>query len=72
LDKIERMSTIEEIESAVVHLSLEDLGRFREWFERLSADHWDEQLEGDAKPGKLDAIADQAIQGFKAGRCTQL
>ncbi len=66
------MSTVEEIESAVVQLSPEELSRFREWFERMGNNLWDEQWKNDAKSGKLDAIADRAIQDFKAGRCTEL
>ena len=72
MGKIDQMSTVEEIESAVVGRSPEELSRFREWFERLNANLWDEQWEHDAKSGKLDAVADRAIQDFRAGRCTEL
>jgi hypothetical protein len=66
------MSTIEEIQSAVVRLSPEELRRFSEWFEGFSADLWDRQWEEDVKAGNLDKAADQAIADFRAGRCTDL
>ena len=66
------MSTVEEVESAVVRLSPDELSRFRAWFEEFDADSWDRQWEDDVKAGRLDAAADRAIQDFRAGRCTEL
>lgn len=65
------MST-SEIEAAVAGLPAEELSRFREWFERFDADSWDKQLEVDVAAGRLDRLADEAIQDFRAGRCTEL
>lgn len=66
------MTTIHEIEDAVAHLPEDDLRRFREWFEEFVSDLWDRQIETDAKAGKLDKIADQALKDYRAGRCTEL
>jgi hypothetical protein len=66
------MSTIEEVESAVVRLSPDELSRFRAWFEEFDADSWDRQWEDDVKAGRLDKAADRAIRDFRAGRCTEL
>ena len=66
------MSTAEEIESAIVTLPPEELNRFRAWFEHFDADSWDKQWEVDAKAGRLDRVADQAIEQFRQGRCTEL
>jgi hypothetical protein len=66
------MSTAEEIESAVSGLPPEELRRFRIWFDQFDADSWDRQWEEDAKAGRLDHLADQAIQDFRQGRCTEL
>ncbi len=66
------MSTTEEIQSAVSGLSAGDFSRFREWFERFDADFWDKQWEDDAAAGRLDRLADEAIQEFRAGRCMEL
>lgn len=66
------MTKVEEIEKAVTHLSQEDLARFREWFSGFDATLWDQQIEEDAESGRLDALADQAVRDFRAGRCTEL
>ena len=66
------MSTIEEIKSAVHHLSRKDLERFRAWFYEYEAGAWDTEFEEDVRAGKLDALTGQAIRDFEEGRCTDL
>ena len=65
------MSTVQEIQSVVSHLSAEELARFRAWFEEFDARLWEVQLEKDARNGKLDELARQAIADFHAGKCTE-
>jgi len=64
--------TIQEIEQAVAELSSKELARFRAWFEEFDAQVWDEQIERDAKSGKLDKIADKAIRNYQAGKAKEL
>jgi len=64
------MTTILEIESAIAQLSRPELDKFREWFSAFDGDAWDLQFEEDARGGKLDRIADQALKDFEEGRCT--
>lgn len=66
------MSSVHEIEQAVVRLSTQDLARFREWFEEYDGKLWDKQFESDAKSGKLDKLANQAIADFRAGKFKEL
>ena len=66
------MSTVQEIQSAVVQLSANELARFRAWFEEFDARLWETQFEEDARTGKLDELAHQAIADFHAGKCTEL
>ena len=66
------MSSIAEIEKAVEQLAPEELMKFREWFAEYDAAQWDEQIAKDAAAGKLDALADEAIQDFKQGRFRDL
>lgn len=66
------MSTIKEIEKAVRQLSAKDLAAFRAWFAEFDSEFWDRQLEEDAAAGKLDALADEALQDYREGRCTEL
>jgi hypothetical protein len=67
-----KMSTVQELESAVKRLSEQELARFREWFEEYDAQLWDEQFERDAKAGKFDKAARQAIENFRAGKYKEL
>jgi hypothetical protein len=64
------MSTIEEIEEAILRLSPEELARFRGWFAQLDAAAWDRQIEEDIAAGRLDALADEALNDLREGRCT--
>ncbi len=64
------MSTIAEIEDAVRRLSPEDLAAFREWFVQLDAEAWDRQIEGDVAAGRLDSLAEEALEDLRQGRCT--
>jgi len=66
------MQTFQEIQSAVSQLSIEELARFREWFDEFTAEAWDRQFEDDVKSGKLEHLANQAIADFRAGKCKEL
>ena len=64
------MSTIEEIEDAVRRLSAHELAAFRAWFAEFDAAAWDRQIEEDIAAGRLDALADEALDDLRQGRCT--
>jgi hypothetical protein len=66
------MSSVEEIEKAVAELPADELARFRAWFEEFEAARFDERIERDAKAGKLDQLAEQALADFHAGRAREL
>jgi hypothetical protein len=66
------LSSVQEIENADSELSQDALARFREWFEEYDAQRWDEQFERDAKSGKLDKRAEQAIADYRAGKVKKL
>ena len=66
------MTTIQEIEQAVAHLPTPELEKFRAWFSDFDAKAWDQQFEADAKSGRLDRLANQALQDLADGRCTEL
>ncbi len=55
------MVTVEEIEQAVSALNRDELAAFRAWFEQYEADVWDREFEEDARSGKLDALAKDAV-----------
>jgi hypothetical protein len=64
--------TLHDIESAVARLAPDELVKFRAWFVEFDADAWDRQIEEDANAGRLDALADEALEDHRAGRTTEL
>jgi len=55
------MSTLEQIEAAILTLPPDEFQRLRQWFPALDCQRWDEQIEQDIAEGKLDALAEEAI-----------
>ncbi len=66
------MSAVLKLEQAVSQLPSKELARFRKWFEEFDVKIWDRQFEEDAKSGKLDQLANQAIADFRAGKYKKL
>jgi hypothetical protein len=66
------VSTIEEIEQAVSRLAPPDYERFRQWLSDYDNQKWDRQLNEDASAGKLDALANEALDDLRQGKCTDL
>ena len=66
------MINVEEIKQALIHLPPEDLAAFRRWYQEYDASAWDKQFEDDVKSGKLDFLAQQAVNDLKAGKCKDL
>ncbi len=64
--------TIEDLEQAVAKLPPDQFVEFRAWFEEFDAARFDQKIERDAKAGKLDRLADQAIGHFRKGRVREL
>ena len=66
------MSDVESLERAVERLSSADLVAFRRWFLEFDAEAWDAQIEADARAGKLDGLAAEALAEYKAGRAREI
>jgi hypothetical protein len=66
------MTTAEDIEKAVEQLSPDELARFRAWFDAFDAQRFDAAIERDARAGKLDAFANEALAAHRAGRSRDL
>ena len=66
------MTRLDDIERAIAQLSEVDLAKLRAWFEEFDAQVFDEKIERDAKAGKLDKLAADAIADHKAGRTSDL
>ena len=67
------MTSIQEILSAVSHLSDTEKAEFLERLAEVDFDDvWDRQIETDAKAGQLDRLWQQALEDIEAGRTKTL
>ena len=66
------MTKVEDIEKAISALAPKELAKFRAWFAAFEARRFDARIERDARSGKLDGLAEQALKDFKAGRVRNL
>ena len=66
------MSQIEMLEQKVKRLSLKELAAFRSWFIEFDAAEWDRQMEIDSDSGKLDRLAQTAMEEHRAGKTNLL
>jgi hypothetical protein len=66
------MTKVEELESAVASLTIEEYYEFRRWFLESDWEKWDTQIEEDARAGKLDFLVREALEAKKAGKLQEL
>lgn len=62
------MGKVEKIEQQIRELSAKELSELRTWFADFDAEAWDRQIKADAQAGKLDGLAQQALEQYKAGK----
>ncbi len=65
---LEPMSKLEVLEKQVLELAMDEKAEFFRWIAELRADEWDAQIERDIDAGKLDSMADAALQRFAQGK----
>ena len=66
------MDTLQDIQTAVSQLPAKQLTAFRAWFAEFDAEIWDREFERDVAAGRLDALAEEALQALREGQCTDL
>jgi hypothetical protein len=66
------MKTLQEIEQAISQLSPDELALFRNWFAQFDAERWDQQFAADVASGRLNALAEKALNHLRQGNCTDL
>ena len=66
------MSTIAEIQQAILALPENDYVRLRQWFSELDWKKWDERIEADSQDGKLDFLVVQALDAKSEGTLLDL
>ena len=66
------MSDVKDIEDAVAALAATDFARFREWFDALAAERFDDAIANDVSLGRLEQLAEQALSDAREGRVRDL
>jgi hypothetical protein len=66
------MSTVTEIETALQTLPIEDARKVADWLQRYLDEKWGPQIDEDIAAGRLDKLADKALQEYHAGRVKPL
>jgi len=64
--------SLQEIETAITRLSSEERLKLTDWLTEQYNDDWDEQIEEDARAGKLDNVLNEAREEIRKGRTKPL
>jgi hypothetical protein len=62
------MSTVKEIESAIQKLTPQEIRAVADWLQEYREELWDQQIEADAKAGRLDKFIAKAKADYHAGK----
>ena len=66
------MTKLEKIEQDIASLTPGEVAKLARWFAEFQADVWDKQIEDDAKSGRLDKLAEEALASHHAGKTRPL
>ena len=66
------MTNVEAVGKEIERFTPTELAEFRRWYANFDADAWDEQIEADAVSGKLDALAEEALAEYEAGKAREI
>jgi hypothetical protein len=66
------VSTVEEIKSAIVKLSLSERGELERWLHGWQDDAWDQRMAADAAAGKLNGLFAEVDAELDAGKLREL
>ncbi len=61
------MSSIENIQQAILNLSKSDYIQLRRWLSEPGWEEWDQQIEADSADGKLDFLIAEATEAKQRG-----
>jgi len=66
------MSKLEQIQASIESLDSSEIAKLRDWFMELDERLFDEKIERDAKAGKLDKLAEEALAAHSRGLSRKL
>lgn len=62
------MSTVAEIEKAIQKLTPQEIKAVADWLQEFREEMWDQQIDADARAGKLDKFIAKAKADYRAGK----
>jgi type II secretory pathway component PulK len=62
------MHTVQEIETAIQKLKPQEIREVADWLLELREELWDQQIDADVKEGRLDKLAEKALEDYRVGR----
>lgn len=66
------MTTADEIKQAVLNLPEAEYAKIMDWLHELAEEAWDREIEEDARAGKLDFLAAEALEAKAKGELKDL
>lgn len=66
------MSSVTEIQQAILSLPEADYHQLRHWFNELDWERWDQQIEADSESEKLDFLIAEAFESKEKGTLQDL
>ncbi len=66
------MATVEEIQQAIISLPKGEYIRLVRWLREYDWEEWDREIEEDAASGKLDFLAEKALEAKAKGELRYL
>jgi len=66
------MSSVKLAKETVQRLKPQELAEFSRWFDEYRNAKWDAQISHDVEMGKLNALAEEALTEYRAGRCAPI
>jgi len=70
--RFEIMTRVAKLEKEGHQLRRDELSALRDWFRKYDSYAWDREIEKDILAGRLDRLAEEAIEAHKAGRTKEL
>jgi hypothetical protein len=64
--------SVQDLERAISQLNSTELEQFSSWFADFKNRQWDVQFEQDAQTGKLDKLAEQALESYRRSNYRKL
>ena len=66
------MTRVEAIEDQIQKLSSDEFSELRNWILERDWEHWDRQIERDAREGRLDTLFEGALEAHRKGETREL